>query len=158
MHAGEMRPELSSWWQNRDCTHMESLWTSWLLWRAAAFSLAERSRRNRPWGRGYRKCKQREHEKHCCYEMGEEYDAVPPSNGEHSIPPHHSPPRRCLELLAAPLPKSPGGAHWGSALWAGSSVTGFLTAWTGWGPGLWVGGTAGHFHHLRKEEHMGMHE
>lgn len=64
---------------------------------------------------------------------------------------YHLPPPRCLELLAAPPPGSPGAAHWGWGLWVESSVIGCLLVLTGLGPGLWVWGTGHHYCLLTKE-------
>lgn len=79
------------------------------------------------------------------------------ASGRNSERVNHSPPRLCLEPLAAaaaaaPPLESPGGAHWGSALEAESSATGFLAVWTEWGPGLWVGETAGRYRRLQKKK------
>jgi len=51
-HAEErMSPEAAAYSREaREDTHEESFLVSWALWRIAVFSLAERSRRGRPWG------------------------------------------------------------------------------------------------------------
>lgn len=127
--------------QNKDRAHEESLCISWVC-RAAAFSLAERSRRSRPWGRN---CKEQTQFNSgswfwvCCM-----WVPLAASN----VLLLYLAPLHCLEPPAAPLPGSPRAARWGWGLWVEFSTTGLLVGSTGSGPGLWVWGTAVRYCHL----------